>query len=215
MDISVNFNPGVSTLLCYIMQKYGSDKGSPNMNGHHNYTTYYDALFSSSRMSIKNVFELGLGTNNLDVPSNMGVNGKPGASHYGWREYFPNAQIYGADIDSRILFNSDRIKTFYCDQTKPDVISNMWEQVPETFDIIIEDGYHSFDANKCFFENSYHKLAVGGVYIIEDVYISNLAVYEKQVDIWRKELPAFDFKIILIPHSNIYDNCLIVIKRNA
>ena len=32
------------------------------------------------------VLELGLGSNNPDVPSNMGVFGVPGASHRGWRE---------------------------------------------------------------------------------------------------------------------------------
>ena len=30
---------------------------------------------------------------------------------------FPNAQIYGADIDKNILKDEERIKTFYVDQT--------------------------------------------------------------------------------------------------
>ena len=37
------------------------------------------------------------------------------------------------------------------------------------FDIIIEDGLHTFEANKCFFENSIHKVKRGGIYIIEDI----------------------------------------------
>ena len=45
--------------------------------------------------------------------------GKPGASLRVWRDYFPNAIIYGADIDKDILFAEERIKTFYIDQLDP------------------------------------------------------------------------------------------------
>jgi len=42
-----------------------------------------------------------------------------------WREYFPNANIYGADIDETILFQDERIATFPLDQTKPESISRL------------------------------------------------------------------------------------------
>ena len=67
------------------MRKYGSDKGSININNsHHNYTTFYYSIFKSLCDKTLRVFELGLGTNNIDIPSNMGTNGKHGASLYGW-----------------------------------------------------------------------------------------------------------------------------------
>lgn len=72
------------------------------------------------------LFELGLSTNNIDIPSNMGVKGKPGAFLYGWREYFLNAKIYGADIDKRTTV----IKEIH----------------PQLHDIIIDDGLHEFAA---------------------------------------------------------------------
>lgn len=100
------------TDLCAIMTTFGSDKGNS-----HNYTTLYHMLFSSLRQHSLNVLEVGIGTNYTDAPSSMGVNGKPGASLRGWKQYFPNAHIYGLDVDKRILFKEDRIDIFYCDQT--------------------------------------------------------------------------------------------------
>lgn len=42
------------------------------------------------------------------------------------RELFPHALVYGADIDRDILFEEDRIKTFYCNQL--DSVSNyIWK----------------------------------------------------------------------------------------
>src|SRR5215469_12507693 len=100
------------TRACYIMAKYHSDKASR----WHNYTTIYSALFNGRRHQPLRIFELGLGTNNPDLPSTMGVPGRPGASLRGWREFFPHAHVYGADIDTTILFQEARIKTFPCDQ---------------------------------------------------------------------------------------------------
>jgi hypothetical protein len=51
-----------------IVTEEGSDKGS----GWHNYTLLYHFLFHSRRHNITNVFEVGLGTNFIDTPSNMG-----------------------------------------------------------------------------------------------------------------------------------------------
>ena len=67
-----------------------------------NYTPLYQKLFSKQRNDYKLVFEVGLGTNNLDIPSNMGLNGEPGASLYMW-QVFSNAEIFGADVDKRIF----------------------------------------------------------------------------------------------------------------
>jgi hypothetical protein len=94
------------TPLCELFLKYGSDKST-----WHNYSQMYGFLFKDMKDSASDVFEVGLGTHNTDVPSNMGKNGKPGASLYGWRDFFSKANIYGADVDKRVLFSADRIKT--------------------------------------------------------------------------------------------------------
>src|SRR5215469_11265869 len=76
------------TKMCRVMTKYGSDKGRVN-----NYTSLYSALFKERCNEPLRIFELGLGTNNPDAPSNMGVFGVPGASLRGWRELFPHARV--------------------------------------------------------------------------------------------------------------------------
>lgn len=200
------------TELCHIMTKYGSDKGN---HTHHNYTTLYHDLFSGMRDSEIRLFELGIGTNNIMIPSNMGINGKPGASLYAWSEYFPKAKIYGADIDKDILFQTPNIETYYCNQTDPSSIKTLWAQnsLQENFDIIIEDGLHEFHANVTFFENSIHKLKLGGYYIIEDVIINDLQRYYQKIREWMLKYPYFKFNIVtsLPPSNNNSDNCVIVI----
>ena len=155
--------------LSGLMNNYGSDKGGKN--NHHNYADYYSEIFFHKRKEIKNFLEIGLGTNNISVPSNMGKDGTPLASLRAWRDFFVNANIYGADIDKNILKNEDRIKTFYVDQTNPSTISELFNNIGvNNFDVILEDGLHEFNANICFFENSIKYLSSDGTYIIEDVY---------------------------------------------
>lgn len=68
----MSYDSTIPTELCSIMQKYGSDKGHSQNKGWHNYTTLYSSLFTPIRNKEINIFELGLGTNNTDVPTNMG-----------------------------------------------------------------------------------------------------------------------------------------------
>jgi len=207
-----------STPLCEIMGKYNSDKGNIKINDSwHNYTTVYYSIFKNIQMNKLRIFELGLGTNNINIPSNMGINGSPGASLYGWSEFFINSDIFGADIDKNILFNTDKIKTFFCDQTNADIIRSMWNnlELKDNFDIIIEDGLHSFNANVCFFENSIHKLKPNGYYIIEAISNSEKALFIEQIKKWKEKYFTLEFNLLDIPSKkNKYDNILLVIYNN-
>ena len=220
MNIDCSFDYAVPTSLCAIMEKYGSDKGSATERGHnkHNYTTFYYNLFKDVKDDQLRIFEMGLGTNNTSIVSNMGAQGKPGASLYGWREFFgAKALIFGADIDRGILFQSDRIQTFYCDQTSPNSVVSLWlsPALEEGFDVILDDGLHNFEANKCLFEGSIHKLKPHGVYIIEDIFIKNLYLYVPKLQEWATKYNLI-FKVINIPHErNKNDNCLIVFQKSS
>jgi SAM-dependent methyltransferase len=212
-------DPMIPTPLCEIMGRNGSDKGSINIvDSWHNYTTFYYAIFKHLTNMNLRIFELGLGTNNVNLASNMGANGRPGASLYGWAEFFPNSYIFGADIDKDILFNTSQIKTFYCDQTNEEIIKNMWNEneLQENFDIIIEDGLHTFDANVCFFENSIHKLKPNGYYIIEDIMNKDTNLYLNKIKEWRSHYNDCTFTLIEIPSSiNTCDNTLLVVTKNV
>jgi hypothetical protein len=202
------------TELCNIMAEEGSDK-SDILHKHHNYTEEYYLLFNLKKDDIKNVFELGLGTNYTDVPSSMGPNGIPGASLRGWKRFFKNANIYGADIDKRILFNEDRIKTFFVDQTNKNSIIELWKNIElqHEFDIIVDDGLHEIDANLIFLENSFHKLNNSGIYIIEDINIYDIPKFKNKLTALQ-EKHNFSFTIkSLEHHANWYDNCFILIQK--
>ena len=149
----------------------------------------------------------------------MGIHGKPGASLYGWKEFFVNSKIFGADIDKDVLFNTDNIHTFFCDQTNPDIIKNMWENLllKDNFDIIIDDGLHTFNANVCFFENSIHKLNPGGYYIIEDIRFVEKYLFESKIVEWQQKYINLKFELICIPSkiNNIDNNILVIFKQNT
>lgn len=202
------------TKMCRVMTRYGSDKGA----GWHNYTTLYSALFKGYEGQPLQILELGLGTNNPKVPFNMSVLGHPGASVRGWRDLFPDAVVFGADIDRTILFREDRIKTFYCDQVDQATIRELWAQ-PELqggADIIIEDGLHTIEANVSFMEGSLDHLRPGGVYIVEDI-------ERKWNDRWlnmlesnySKRCPEYEFAFVEVPNAlNPSWNNLLVVRRN-
>jgi tetratricopeptide (TPR) repeat protein/2-polyprenyl-3-methyl-5-hydroxy-6-metoxy-1,4-benzoquinol methylase len=191
--------------LCNIMTAHGSDKGS----GWHNYTQLYDLLFRSRRETVRGVFEMGIGTNNPELPSTMGANGRPGASLRGWREYFPAATIVGADIDKRILFSDDRIATYYVDQRDPNAIDELWAAVPYSpFDLIIDDGLHIFEANSLFMQQSFGNVAPGGFYIIEDIIVADANL--QRFDEFFRTFRASGALITLPNPVNHYDNCLAI-----
>lgn len=214
------FDETVATPLCEIMGRHKSDKGNQDItNSLHNYTTFYHSIFKDMRDKPLRIFELGLGTNNPEFTHWMGEDGRPGASLYGWSEFFPNAQVFGADIDDSILFQTDSIKTYYCDQTNPDAISKMWNspELHEPFDIIVDDGLHEYEANIHFFEHSIHKLAPNGYYIIEDVNRDQLPLFQQKVEEYKEYYPTLRFTFVDIPSTanRENDNVLLVVYRQS
>lgn len=194
------------------MTRHGSDKG----NGWHAYTTVYSALIGTLRGKPLRILELGLGTNNPDRVSSMGLTGIPGASLRGWRELFPSALVYGADIDRNILFREDRIETFYCDQLDQAAISELWSQpdLKGGVDIIIDDGLHTFEGNVSFLDGSLEQLRPGGVYSTEDILRQSIESWHKQLEIYAQRFPNHEFAFVEIPTSlNDYDSNMVIVRR--
>lgn len=203
------------TELCRIMVKHGSDKGGFAGIGRHNYTLYYHRLFADKRAVIDSVFECGIGSTRSDIPYTMGEDGTPGASLRAWRDYFPNANIYAADIDRDILNPEDRILKFFCDQTDPTSIAALWnhpELASRTFDIIIEDGLHEFQAQSLFMKQSLHKLRDRGVYICEDVRDGDFHLWHVFLKSLAQDHPLRTFEIVKIDNPHNDWNSLIVVQ---
>ena len=93
------------TELCDLAYKYGSDK-CPQIK--HHFTEWYYQEFVSRKESVRKVVEIGIGELGIENPANC----KIGASLYMWRDFFPNAMIYGIDIDKNLLIRDDRIQCF-------------------------------------------------------------------------------------------------------
>lgn len=198
---------------------YGSDKGWDGKHERpypwhpHNYAGVYEFLFQDRRHRVRSLVECGIGTNNTDTPSNMTTTGQPGASLRAWRDYFPQATIYGLDIDERILFTEDRIRTAAVDQTDRRKTQKFFDgSTLNDVDIIIDDGLHTFEAGVAFFEAAFPYLAVDGIYVIEDVQKKTLLRFREYFES-RAEPVAF-LQIHRVGHA-LGDNTLIVVRRAA
>jgi hypothetical protein len=151
----------LASLFC----SHGSDKAST-----HNYHLVYAALLKDKRHEPIHILEIGLGTNNIDIASNMGRAGRPGASLRAFRDWAPSAHVAGADIDRRILFTEDRIATFFVDQTSPDTIDALARNFPpRSLDLVIDDGLHTPEANLNACAGLIGLVKAGGWMVIEDV----------------------------------------------
>ena len=146
-----------------LLTAYGSDKGTT-----HNYHLAYDRLIGNPA-GIAKIFEIGLGTNNVDVVSTMGSGGKPGDSLRAFRDYCPSAQIIGADFDKRILFAEDRIQTFFVDQTDVETFAPLGQAIGCNFDLMIDDGLHAPNANLHSLNFFLPRIKVGGWAVVEDI----------------------------------------------
>jgi hypothetical protein len=176
-----------SVELKRLFDKYGSDKAAV-----HGYHLVYGTVLNRIP-SITKLLEIGLGSSNQDVVSNMGKEGKPGASLRAFRDFLPAAQVYGADVDARILFEEDRIQTFYVDQTNLASFGDLSRHVGDKLDVIIDDGLHSPNANIAVLLFALKRLTRGGWVIIEDI-------PERALPLWKVVaalLPA-DLKPYLI-----------------
>lgn len=215
--ITSHYRKDPSNELARLCDTYGSDKGQLRALGHpyswpsHTYTDYYSRLFGHSRQGVLKVFECGLGTNNPEIPSSMGVDGQPGASLRVWKDYFPNALVWGGDIDRESLFQEERISTHYINQLDAGSIREFWKAVAVTdFDFILDDGLHTFEAGSNLFTHSIEHLANSGIYVIEDVSLPDLAKYK---EFFQDTEFLVDYVLLHRPKLGLGDNNLVVVRK--
>ena len=183
----LSFSNDFSSNLGEILKENMSDKST-----FHDYHHVYSYILNEITTDKLNILEIGLGTNNPTLVSSMGSEGRPGASLYAFKQYLPNANIYGADIDKSILFNEERINTCYVDQLDIktfDNIKNTFGNIK--YDLIIDDGLHSIGANLNTLLFALNNIKINGWIVIEDIHIP---------DNW------FSIKYILSKNKNISTN---------
>lgn len=185
--------------LSELFRRYGSDKSTT-----HNYYKIYSFLLKELG-DHKKIFEIGLGTNNTDIVSTMGKGGNPGASLRALRDFTSNAQIFGADFDTRILFSEKRIKTYFVDQTNSKTFDELSNKIGSDFDLMIDDGLHSPNANL-------HSL----FFFIENIRIGGFAVIE-DINILTKPIWAIVSQLIAPSYSSAFIQtkaaCMFIVRR--
>lgn len=154
--------------------KYGSDKSSV-----HDYHKIYDVVCNNFGGKPVNLLEIGMGSNNPQVMSNMGSSGKPGGSLRAFRNFLPRgSNIFGADIDEDILFEDGSIRTFSVDQTSKQSLVRLFSLIDREIDIFIDDGLHSPTANIITLSVALKFLRKGGFAIVEDIDRSKRPIWE-------------------------------------
>ncbi|MEJ6023428.1 hypothetical protein [Ramlibacter sp. PS4R-6] len=142
---------------------HGSDKSTE-----HDCHLLYGALCPQPE-EVRRVFEIGLGSPHADMLGNMGPQGRPGASLRAFRDVFAQAEIWGADIDRRILFQEERIRTVHADQCSAQSLAELAAGMPHDFDLVIDDGVHGPHANLEFLRFALVIARRGGWIVIEDI----------------------------------------------
>lgn len=137
---------------------HGTDKF-----GYHDYTpNYFEILQHLSERPIK-LLEIGVG--------GYADDDRGGQSLKVWRDFFPQGQITGIDIQKKTMDLGPRVQILQGSQVDPEFL----EQIVRDrgpFDVIIDDGSHRnehiIESYRLLFPN----LVPGGIYIAEDVQTS-------------------------------------------
>lgn len=186
-----------SLLLQNLIDNTRTDK-----NTIHSYLEIYEKLFSSKRLTTKNILEIGI---------------QNGGSIKLWYDYFINANVYGLDIRKikdvwPKLLNNERIKIGCFDAYSEEFINNQLPHLSIKFDIIIDDGPHTLESMKSFINGYIPFLENNGILIIEDV--QNIEWINELTQIipenLKKFIEVYDLRYI----KNRYDDILFVINTN-
>ena len=139
--------------LQYLGLHYGTDKsdGNHSFNGKSYLDTYHSHL-NEQRMIVKTVLEIGV---------------LRGESIRMWRDYFPNAQIWGLDINPLACRdNGERTQVVIGSQIDQFALNAV--APGRQFDLVVDDGSHLVDHITETFKMLWPRVTAGGLYSIED-----------------------------------------------
>ena len=163
-------------MLKELFNKYDCDKSKK-----HHYDTVYQPEFEPLQNESINILEIGV---------------FKGESASAWIDFFPNATVYGLDIFVRVsaedipILQHPRVKWLKGDSTHPSVsgaIQKAWPDVQ--FDIIIDDGLHTPEANAQTFKNLFPFVKSTGSYYVEDVWPLDIASQKDLQHYWLQKSP--------------------------
>jgi hypothetical protein len=185
--------------LLKISKKYRTDKVQ---NG---YIPHYEEFFESLRNKKLNILEIGVKRATDYRKYGMDIVTPGACSLKTWKEYFPNSNIYGIDIDpENKKYEEDRIEIFIGNQADQNFLSSVTEKVGN-FDIIIDDGSHVNKFTIASYNALWPFLNGGGLYIIEDVGCGYINLDEQDVR-EKSKINKYWFGMHLLPENISYKN---------
>lgn len=132
------------------MNPYNTDKYQ------HGFINVYEPYFNQM-LDSKNILEIGVYF---------------GGSLQYLSDKFTNAKIYGMDIENKTIYDTDKIKTYICDQENRTHLNVFLNKTNVDFDIIIDDGGHTMKQQQVSLGVLFNKVRSGGLYILEDLHTS-------------------------------------------
>lgn len=119
-----------------------------------NYTPYYLKHLEKLRKENLKILEIGV------------ANGHSLASFY---NYFNNARLFGIDIKdpNKVFYTGKRISYEQVDIMNHKQVTNYLKKY-NSFDIIIDDSFHTYEGNTTNLKNFFPALKSNGTYILED-----------------------------------------------
>jgi hypothetical protein len=161
--------------LTYLADLFGSDKGT--RFSAHLYSRIYEKLFKSMQNDKLAIVEIGL--HRPDADRRRDVNAAEGSTSVVasmapslemWTSYFPNAEIFGFDIDDFCNVKVDRCKIVRGDMSSRDDLAELVRTVGRPIDILIDDGSHVSHHQQIALGYLFPYLRTGGMYVIEDLH---------------------------------------------
>lgn len=166
----------------------------------HSYLDTYESLFCKKKFDHVNVLEIGI---------------YKGGSIKLWHDYFVNGKIHGVDVineldgiiqESSIFFTS-RIKLFT--RVNAYDVNFVNYLSAQKFDILIDDGPHSYESVEFFIKHYLPLLSEDGILVVEDIqhwdWIDKLKSFVP--DQYKPYIKVFDLR----NNKDRYDDILFVV----
>ncbi len=185
--------------------------GGTDKNSIHTYTDAYEKYLSPYVGKNPTILEIGVWE---------------GGSALLWQEFLNPKEICAIDIDDYIKIShklNSSFKFYLRNAYVESTVSEIKNDFPEGFDIIIEDGLHTEGSNRFSLWNYLPMLNSGGIMVIEDIPANTAVEYPfgyslitpSVIDKMVQEIPVgYDVTVLdFTMDKGRYDDILLIIKK--
>ncbi len=161
--------------LLDIALKHGTDKAE------HGFCEIYERRLGDRRLEPLKVLEIGVFY---------------GASLRMWREYLPNAEIHGVDLDVKRCGDVEGATLHQMDANDTKELAKLSEK-HGPWDLVVDDGSHTMKHQQSTFLALWPHVKPGGFHVIEDIHTSFLPKLEScSADAHNEKLVHTTFRMV-------------------